>query len=104
MRSLKEFLRRIMNQSDNITLFIDGDQSSAYRDYILDLREVLMVKLGLTNFYTKRVSKFQGRQWPSSASNPRQDLLGKDLGVRNLTFNPLHSCAVRLVIGFGAFE
>ena len=92
-----------MNQPDSITFFIDSNQSSAHEDHVSDLREVLIVKLGLSNFDTKRVLKFQSRQWPFSTSDPRQDLLSKGLRVQSLSFNPLYGCGV-LVIGFGSFR
>ena len=50
-----------MDQTDDVALFVNSDQPSAYRKYAIDLREVLFVKLGLADLDSKRVSAPAGR-------------------------------------------
>jgi len=38
-----------MDQTDDITLFINSGQPSAYREYVFDLREVLFIKFELAD-------------------------------------------------------
>jgi hypothetical protein len=46
-----------MDQSDDIGLFIDRNQSGTHRDHVFNLCEVSLVKFGLANFYCKGVLK-----------------------------------------------
>jgi hypothetical protein len=94
-RSFEKFLRRVMNQSNCVSLFVQRHQTGTYREHIFDIGYIVLVKLAFSYLNRKGMLQLYGSQWSLGTRNPCKHLHCQLPLVWHQPLDPLHGFSVR---------
>jgi len=100
--TVKVLLGRVVNETDDVAVFVDCNQAGAHGDHVFDLRKVVWVKFWLARLHGECVLEFFNGNWPFGSDDPGYDLFGEISLVCNLSLNAFYRATEGVVIGFGA--
>src|SRR2546421_9379743 len=83
-----------MDQADNTALFINSDQSSAYRTHDFNFRKEVFIQLRHTRLDSEGVLEFGSGEWSVGMDDPRQNVFRKPSKAFSLAFNSFHRLVV----------